>query len=581
MGRGKRNPGCDCCSGEAGPCKLFAKDFAGDDDSSPATLTDLTVTAGTWDILSGKLKPTAANSRIVYSGNNAHNSTLGRVNTVQGSLGAIIRFHVRWTDSTDNIYIQLEYKSDHGEVKVFRDAVQVGDTIEAYDIVPDTAHSFHWFAASSVLIDYRGNESLSSPHIAGEWYGWATTYPGTLSLGFNVSDTRVAFSRAPSYYYVRRDWANAPAGTLWAITAADETGVLISAIDVFRTDEQLTPPAISHNCAQPIHCEHANFGPEITDNITTADWVASSNGNGVTCADADSSYFYNHDVLGYPAIDFTIHFGVELGNRSDGIEVIFDYLDFQNYKFWRINRTGSTATAGTGVDVIGSQFGEVLAGVETATEAIGVGDIDPVSPLVQFSATYVPEQYGNAPFDTAEIGGKLIGFKTLSTNVGSVTVTHFTVNHGLRSDPADPATYCILTGGSSVFDEGRHPRRWRVIVTGGDIPGTYDFELNQPSISGNRQWWLSGSDPFKHPNNATNLIVGSRVGGFGSGTHIPVPLGPSFERNRVRATFDNSGVAYIEWDFAIDTDGLAVSAVAHDAIDGMGSGASATLTALT
>jgi len=580
----------DCCDPVTpGPCRLFAHTFEDDPDSFPAVLpTELTSTAGSWEIVDGKLKPKLANSRIVYTGDNTHGSMVGRVNTVRGSLGAIIQFHTRWKSATDNIYIQLEYKSDHGEVTFHRNGSQIGTSKKAHDILPDTDHAFHWFVASSVLLNYRpvgdfdGN-SFFEPDLPGEWLGWNSSMLGHMFV-FNFPDIRRASSRSPSYSYLRHDAAASSDGLLWAITVVDDTGVEFGAIDTFRTTEQYDPfPQDAFSCAIPFRCQHANGKPDITPNINAdSGWVATS--DGVECPDADSLYLFKHELQDYPAINWEIKFEVESGTRSDGVEVVFDYVDSSNYKFWRVN-----ATADSGTDYRGNQFGEVVAGVETATAAIGIGDTDPAILTVNSDAWYNPEKYGNAPFETPILDGALVGFKTLSTNVGKIIVRQFNVTHGLRPIPAEPTSVCASSGEllNSVFFESRHPHKWQVVVTGGDIPGTYNFELNQPkygvSYNSHRQWWEVGSDPFKGINTSTSLTIGHAISNTGTADMSVLirPLGlfgPIVPLSDVQINFGSGRFA--NFSFADDTDGLTVSAKAHSSLTLMGAGASATITAV-
>ena len=526
MGRGKRNPGCGCCGEGQTGCTMFETEFAQPDTSVHSEINDdLDVTAGTWEIQSERLVPTSTNARIVYTGNKRNKQQSLRIKAMRGADGDIVNVYARWTDATDNVRIEITYGTASSTIKVFVNGSQLGDDYTAYDIVADTDHPFHWSAFSEVTsgtvtktINFEGYRA------EGDWVGWFSTNAAVDFKHDPNGATDPTNQSSPydsqSYDFVQDSSVADRDGALFAIGSGSQADdIQISNIGLFEPDvweyDTTTQRYTLAPCTYNTFCSHVGwhtnadaFGgePHVNDSNATVDagWV-NSIGGGVEAA-AGKTFLYKHDLPRGTDCRFTITYEVDTDSYDDGVEFIFDYVDSNNYKFWR-SKTYTRYINGriTRNEQI-RQYGEVLAGVTRKTQEATIGttkkagEANLLSLSQTFSYEINPDSYCYLPFYTANQGGTQVGFRTLSGNSHTVKVTSFGVLHGARADDTDATTsVCLNTRGAPTNElactDGKRERSYTVTVSGHPTPannGTWTY-LTYDAVEGNHQYW--SADP--------------------------------------------------------------------------------------
>lgn len=113
MGRGSRNPGCECCT----TCPSETDDFNRADSTSIGA--DYTEVAGDWSISSNKLTTSDTDARVVYSGTTQHEDQIVTV-SINGDAGDKAGIITSWLNASNYVYTEIEIGTTESTITVWK-----------------------------------------------------------------------------------------------------------------------------------------------------------------------------------------------------------------------------------------------------------------------------------------------------------------------------------------------------------------------------------------------------------------------------------------------------------------------------
>ena len=555
MGRGKRNPGCLCCGSSSSlACVNFETTFTQADTSVHSEINDdLDVTAGTWEIQSNRLVPTSTSARIVYTGDTRTKHQVLRIKEMRGAENDVVNLYARWISNIDHIRFNITYRATYADITVYNYRAQMGFRKRAYEIKPDTDHMFHWGVSTDPEPELAvSNNAHDIPDVWAYWFVDELFAPDFLLFrgsGAEIDDlaSPPAYSHATSYYYAPHDSdAYFGDGEYFAIgTGGTAANIQISDVALYRTDRTEDLAATEGTrCARTVSCGHIGIDylygidePDADNGVVNeGDWTNAA-GTGVETYTADDLFLYQHDIEAtadrFADVEATLNFAVDGVVASDGVELVFDYVDSSNYKFRRVNVYAQTSSGFTTV-LTSSQYGIVVAGVESATKALLSGNAvpnDATSPTLTgeikisyvydtwqgYTQQFTPNTTDPSFYSNHNSANKsLIGFRSLAGNTGTVNVTSFTAKHNsFFLEPDTAGVYgvgaysgiCIhrinmdsaaqpnpFTAARYVCAYNHIPRRFEVYVSGhARLNGPYTFEIQDGENFLYSSWPVTGT----------------------------------------------------------------------------------------